>query len=66
MLCNSSPAKFNLSPFHRRAAESYLFRHDTSVSDIVKIGLNFQNPKNFERGSPSYFGTQGSLIGIKQ
>ena len=47
MLCNRGHAKFKLSPFHQRAAQSYFFRHDTSVSDIVKIGLSLQNPKNF-------------------
>ena len=57
MLCN---------PFHRRAAESYLFCHDTSVSDIVKIGPSLKILRIFERGNPSYFGTQGSFIGIKQ
>ena len=55
MLCSLSPAKFKLSPFHRRAAESYLFRPDTSVSDIVKIGLSFQNPKNSRTWEPFIF-----------
>ena len=32
--------------------ESYFFRHDTSVSDIVKIGLSLQNPKNFRTWEP--------------
>ena len=55
MLCNRGPAKFKLSPFHRRAAESYLLSHDTSVSDIVMIGLSFQNPKNFRTWEPFIF-----------
>ena len=55
-----------LSLVHRRAAKSYLFHYDTSVFDIVKIGLGWQNPKNFRMWeSPSYFGTQDSFIRLK-
>ena len=55
MLFNCGHAKFKLSPFHRIAAESYLFRHDVSVSDIVKIGLSLQNPKNSRTWEPFIF-----------
>ena len=34
---------------------SWKFHHDTSVSDIVKVGLSLQNSKNFQTWEPFIF-----------